>query len=271
MGIDELHHIYRTRRTARSPEGALYRLEGYDLFRSVNDGKSWNRLGTLPARGYPVWGTSLACGAEGVLFFVHVGTGKGKKAVYISMSSDEGATWTNPSTVNDEDWAQRTDPTVVARGSDVFVAWEERSQRGPAGGERPGGIYVTHSENGGLDWGQDIWMREGEDCWISVGDDGTVYLTYIGGERHDILYVSYSEDNGTTWRSVATKEIRMVINEPCVVAAAGKLHIFFRGARPTFAHLSPGTKLDYQVYCIMSEDKGSTWSSITEVGKKGDG
>ena len=252
LDTNELLRMYKGRTTVSTAQGVLYRLEDYDLLKSDDTGRNWSRVGSVPARGYPVWGAALSCGADDVLHFAHVGTAEGKKAVYISTSSDGGETWTGPTAVNDDAWAQRTDPTVVAGGRDVFVAWEERSQRDPSDGERPGGIYVTRSRDGGVEWGQDTWMREGEDCWLSLADNGTLYLVYIGGEKHNILYVSYSEDRGKTWRSEATGEVgMMVIREPCALSASGTLYLVFQGARPTFAHLSPGKKLDYQVHSIL--------------------
>jgi len=263
-GTGPLLAQYENRARVSDRDGRLYRLQGYNLRTSVDEGRTWRELGAVPARGYPVWGYSLACGDDGVLYFAHVGAGKGKKAVFISKSSDGGETWTTPSAVNEDVWAQRTDPVIMLRGRDVYVAWVERSEKGPTGEERPEGVYVNSSSNGGLDWGRDTWMREGEDCWLSTGDDEAIYLAYIAGERQDMVFISRSRDKAKTWESETTGEIWMMIKEPCVLPVGETLYLFFRGSKPAFADLSPGKRLEYRTYLTVSKDGGETWTRAVE-------
>jgi hypothetical protein len=266
--LAELLLRYERRYRAFDSNGVEYNVEEYHLRRSVDKGRTWVDLGAIPARGYPAWGYALACGGDDVLHFVHVGSGKGKKAVFVSRSSDGGTTWTDPEAVNDEAWAQRSDPTIVTRGGEMVVAWTERSERGPSGDDRPGGVYVTCSRNGGLGWDDDRWMREGEDCCLSVGEDGSVYLAYIGGELGSVVYVSYSDDGGRSWHSETPGELKMVMKEPYALSMGKRLYLIFKGARPSLAHLSYSKDIEYETYFRHSSDRGETWSGVVELEKK---
>ena len=268
--LESLLVRYENRATVSDRFGRLYRLQGYKLERSLDTWRTWTELGTVPARGYPVWGYRLACGDEGVLYSVHVGAGKGKKAVLVSKSSDGGQTWTHPSAVNGDVWAQRTDPRIASQGRDVYVAWVERAERGPTGEGRPGGVYISSSSNGGLDWGRETWIREGEDCWLSAGDDESIYLVYVGGERQDMVFVSSSKDKARTWDSETTGEIRMMIKEPYILAKGETLYLFFMGSRPAFADMSPGKSLEYRTYFMRSMDGGKRWTRAAELEDEGD-
>jgi len=259
---------YEERDVVKDDEGNQYKVvyknkfpQGYgcDIFiYKSTDGQSWHKIGAIPSSGYQaykVWGYSLAWG-DGVLYFVCVGTGKGKKAVYFSKSLDNGSTWTDPKAINDDIWAQRSSPKISIKGKNIFVAWLEKSERGPSGKGRPSGLYFCSSSDGGENWHKNIWIRQSEDFWITPGEDETVYLAYVGGKRQNIIYLSYSEDGEREWHTETPGELPLLVKGPYIAFRDGRIYLIFQGARPSIADIIPGSGLNYQVYCIESRDRG---------------
>lgn len=267
--IEQALRQYQSRTVVRNSKGKLFRVEDYRLTSSDDGGRTWIGLSTIPSMGYAVWGYSLACGDDDVLHFAQVGVGKGKKAVYVSRSLDGGKTWIGPVVANDEIWAQREDPEIISKGEKVFVVWVERSERGPTGVVRPSGVYFSCSFDGGRSWDEDAWLREGEDPSIVVGEDRTIYLTYVGSKRLNIIYISYSENNGRSWNSETTGERLVIIKEPYVIPVGSTLYLFCQAVVPSFAHITPGARLDYQTYYLTSNDRGKSWSNMIEWKEEG--
>lgn len=267
-GVRRALRQYQSRNVVKNSKGNLFRVADYRLTYSEDGGKTWTKAGTIPALGYAVWGYSLACGEYDVLYFAQAGWGKGTKAIYVSRSSDGGRTWTDPIEANDETEAQRTDPEIACRGENVFVVWQETGG-GPAEMSRPSGIYFSSSFDGGRTWDEDIWIRGGEDPSIIVGEDGNIYLTYVGGEKLNIMYISYSEDNGRSWHSETTGERLMIIKEPYVVLVGSTLYLFCQAALPSLSMVDLGSEIDFQTYYMTSKDRGKSWRTMVELKQEG--
>lgn len=275
---------YRGRNLVMDSDGNQYRIafktkfpHGYgdeiSVYKST-DGQNWERVSTIPAFGYEVyevWGYSLVSDGRNTLGFVYIGTGKGKKAVYFTKSLDNGNTWTKPVPVNDDIRAQRNYPEIAIREKNIFVAWLEESEGSVFGEGRPSGIYFCSSDDGGENWSEDVRLREGEDISIKVGPDGGIWLVYVGGKRQNIIYLSYSKDNGKNWYSETTGELPVMVKDPYIAFAGRSIYLIFQGARPNISHLIPGSKLDYYVYYLKSDDEGRRWSKMIKIEGKGGG
>ena len=267
--IEQAFRQYQTRAIVRDSKGNRFRVEDYRLAFSDDGGGTWIGVSTIPSMGYAAWGYSLACGDDDVFYFAQVGVGRGKKAIYVSRSSDGGRTWIGTVVANDEIWAQRTDPKLACKGENVFVVWLERGGRGAAGLARPSGIYFSRSFDGGRTWDEDTWLREGEDGSITVAEDGTIYLAYVGSERLNIIYLSYSDDNGGNWHSETTGERLMIIEEPYVIPAGPTIYLFCQAVLPSLSNVDIGAKIDYQTYYLTSKDRGKSWSNMVELKEEG--
>ena len=267
--IEQALRQYQSRSVVKDSKGDLFRVEDYRLSSSDDGGRTWIGVSTIPALGYAAWGYSLACGDDDVLYFAQVGVGRGKKAIYVSRSLDGGRTWIDPTEANDEMWAQRTDPKLACKGENVFVVWLERGGRGPAGLARPSGVYFTCSFDGGRSWDENIWIRGGEDHSIIVGEDGTIYLTYLGSKELNIIYLTYSDDNGRTWHSETTSERLMIIKEPYVILSGSTLYLLCQAALPSFSPVDLGAETDLQTYYLTSKDGGRSWSNMVELKEEG--
>ena len=266
---------YRERNLVRDSKGNQYKVVykskfphsyGCDIFiyRSA-DGQNWKRVGMVPVSGYEVyeaWGYSLTSGDKNDLALVYVGTGKGKKAIYFTKSTDNGNTWTKPIPINDDVRAERSYPEIIMEGRNIFVAWLEESE------SRFPGIYFCSSDDGGENWSKDIYIRKGEDIFFKIGPDGRIWLTYVGGERKNIIYLSYSLDNGKRWHTETTGELPLMVKEPYLTFKGKCLYLIFQGASPTSLLLS--SRLNYRIYYLKSPDEGKTWSEIIKIKEKGE-
>jgi len=267
--IDQALKQYQSRNVVRDSEGNLFRVEDYHLTYSEDGGRTWMAASTISALGYAVWGHSLVCGDDDVLYFAQAGAGKGRKAIYVSRSLDGGRTWTVPVVANDKTWAQRTDPKLACKGENIFIVWLERGERGAPGLVRPSGIYFSRSFDGGRTWDEDTWLREGEDGSVTVAEDGTIYLTYVGSEKLSIVYLSYSDDNGRSWHSETTGERLMIIKEPYVIPIGRTIYLFCQAVLPSLSHVDLAAEIDFQTYYMTSKDRGKSWSSMVEFKEEG--
>ena len=196
--------------------------------------------------------------------------------LYVSYSSDHGATWSAP--VKVDDGTSRTErvigayPAVDHATGTVYMSWHNYARDV---------IYIDRSSNGGATWGTDVAVatthtgfgidigcngtREQSPAHhVKVGSDGTLHLVYadqIQGKGFDILYTR-STDGGATWSAPVT------LNDD---ATAGHQY------HPTLS-VAPGTSGDVvsvsfydrrddpancltHVYATRSTDGGLTWSA----------
>ena len=269
---------YERRNAIKDNEGNQYKVvyESKDrcdicVYKST-DGQNWNKIGTIPSHGYEgykVWGYSLTCEDNNILSFVYVGIGKGGKTIYFSKSLDNGSTWTEPVAVNDDIQAQRSYPKITSKGENIFIAWLEENERSSIEGGKPSGIYFSSSSDGGRSWNENSWIREGEDFWITVVENETICLTYVGGKMQNIGYLSYSRDRGKNWQTETTGELSTMVREPYTIVKNGLIYLIFQGTIPTTVHFRPGTSLNHQVYYLKSADRGKSWSRIIRLREKG--
>ncbi len=169
---------YVEQNLAKDEEGNQYKLvceskfpqdygEYIFLYKSTN-GWDWDKIGEIPTDGYEyyeAWGYSFAYGGKGVFGSVFIGIGKGKKAVYFSKSLNNGIAWSKPIPINDDITGQRSSPKIAIKDENIFVAWIEES------GKRPSGIYFCSSYDGGKNWNENVWIRQGGDLRIAIRPD----------------------------------------------------------------------------------------------------
>jgi hypothetical protein len=169
--------------------------------------------------------------------------------IYLSGSSDEGATFNAPVRVDSDQpagIAYSAWPQVVA-GTDgsVVVAWEDaRSGKND--------IYVARSENGGVTFNTDIRLDGGDDPGShnsfspKIGRDGeNVYVVWhdarnaADDEGARDIYANFSADGGRNWLGVAnlvedtTNNAPGFFNSrfPVVAVKAGKAVVAWEDAR----------------------------------------
>jgi hypothetical protein len=203
--------------------------------------------------------------------------------LYVSYSSDRGATWSDPVKVDDGtsnfERVIFAYPAVDQTSGVVYDAWHNYAR---------GVIYVDRSTTGGATWGTDVaaavthtgfgmnigcvgGRSQGPAHHLKVGPSGTLHLVYADNTANrgfDILYTR-STNGGQSWSAP------VVLDDD-----AGGAHQF----HPTLAVTDNGSGGDRvtvsfmdrrddpancssHVYATASADGGLTWSANVKVTK----
>ncbi len=151
---------------------------------------------------------SVVLGANGTIF---VGWETFEGDLYVSRSTDKGATWSPPAHVNDVDGKAGVGKgsflTATPDGRVVMMWKDERKKK--SGNEND--VFADSSVDG-LTWGTDVQVNDNdaryqEDPSMTVGFDGpckgTVYAVWqdFRSKKDYEIYASRSKDGGLTWEA----------------------------------------------------------------------
>jgi hypothetical protein len=186
---------------------------------STDAGKTWHDDGFLPGfDSYPVVSDiSFAFDASGAAYAcVLAEDAQGRSGIFVSVSTDGGASWSNPHTVffdptratfSDKPWIGIDRSNSAYRGS-IYVAWnldDVSNTKDPDGGDRgtggdavfhnqqvsdsnlTTGLVVAHSTDGAASWSQPVTLvpftansqQFALGAIPAVGPNGHLYIAYL--------------------------------------------------------------------------------------------
>jgi len=262
---DFLLSEYRKRNLVKDSRGNQYKIvykskfpHGYGcyifLYRSLDKGKTWAKLSTVQIpddyETYFVEESDLCIGSNDTFYFV---CARGK--IIFSKSVDKGKTWSRAKVVYDREGIWQ--PTIFVDSQGVIYILC--------------GSMLFTSYDGGKTWTGPKAIRSGNDPFFCEGEKGVIYLTYVRGKRQNIIFLSYSKDRGKSWHTETTGELPLMVKEPYISLEGKSIYLIFQGARPTISHLIPGSKLDYHVYYLKSNNGGKSWGKMIRLKEKGGG
>jgi len=194
-----------------------------------------------------------------------------KSDIAFAKSIDSGVHWSV--IVADEVNTGTDKPILVARGDDVYIAYDHLTGRG---------VWVSASHDRGATF-TSVKLDPGIGLGLSLAGGGTidpsgnVFFSWVGYERHGQakgpvnVYVSKSTDHGVTW----THTVLDVSGPPPDCSAylcgwaylsaqialdsddAGNLYALWNASGPEGG--------PHQLYFAKSADAGATWSSKVRV------
>ncbi len=186
--------------------------------------------------------------------------------IVFSKSTDHGATWSTPLAASGKSWADKPWMAVSPNGTDVYIAYESRSQ-----------LFITSSHNGGSSFSTPVNVNSDTSVYrypngFVVLPNGTAVLSdskYSGGSVKTAgpveIEVWRSTNGGTSWTKVSVDDtvftgVTFETSSTTTIAAdaTGTLVVEYSGA-PTLGG-------NNQVYTRRSTDGGLTWSARTVVG-----
>jgi hypothetical protein len=201
--------------------------------------------------------------------------------LYISFSSNGGASWSAPIKVNDGttrfERVIGAYPAVDHNTGMVYDSWHDYAKNI---------IYVDKSTDGGVTWGTDVaaatthagfgtdigcvgGRAQGPAHAVKVGPSGTLYLVYAdpvtsgnNSRGFDILFTK-STDGGATWSTpislnddnTASDQFHPTISVESGRGGADKITVTFYDRRD-----DPNNCLAH-VYATQSTNSGATWSA----------
>jgi hypothetical protein len=208
------------------------------------------------------WDPVLATTASGAVY----GTWMNSNAIVFSKSTNHGSTWSTPLKVSGKSWADKPWMATSANGTDVYVAYESRSQ-----------LFLTSSHNAGASFSTPIAVNADSSVYrypngFVVLSNGTAVLSdskYSGGSVKTAgpveIEVWRTTNGGTSWNKVTVDNtvftgVTFETSSTTTIAAdaAGALVIEYSGATTQGAN--------NHVFTRRSTDGGLTWSARVEVG-----
>jgi hypothetical protein len=185
-----------------------------------------------PVVGYDLNGTAWRGGLDVLR--------SGQSEIVVSSSSDNGNTWSTPTVavdlpnlLSDKPWLAIDTGTNSPDKNTIYISSTQFDS------ENDSQIYVTHSTDGGQTWqsvaavGQVTWPVVDQFSDLTIGGNGTVYLSYMSceaigpakdcGDRAATLYITQSTDGGNTWSTPVLMATTGLAFDKCLCAFFGNL------------------------------------------------
>jgi len=143
---------------------------------STDGGRNFSRPSTIASPD--VTRAELAVGDGGVYVVYMRWPQSGRTFLWkIRRSVDNGASWTSPRTVIDGD-----DPSLVATGDDVYLAYRQFHDNNPVG------LSVISSHNRAKSWSEPVVLEDRVELPHLSYDNGTLRLAYWSMPAGNISY-----------------------------------------------------------------------------------
>jgi hypothetical protein len=181
------------------------------IYRSENNGDSWNRTGMVST--YGVWGDPvLISDTAGHFYYFHLSnpsSGNWIDRIVCQKSIDQGQTWTsgtyfglNGTKAQDKHWA-----IVNSTNNHIYVTWTQFDDYGSANPNDRSNIMFSKSTDGAETWSPAQRISEVDgDCIDEddttegavpcIGPNGEIYVSWAGPAG---LVFDRSLDGGETW------------------------------------------------------------------------
>lgn len=191
--------------------------------------------------------------------------------LFYQRSYDDGATWTEPAQINDEEGSVRWGwgggyAFVQPTASDVYCLWTDR-RRGFIS------LFFAASSDGGRTWGPnravEYDFREGEQSSprLLIGADGRLIAIWVDWRDRKTLAdirSSYSDDRGGHWSASQklnddTEHVWQIA--PAAVAQGAKAYVVFQD----FREAGEEGDNDWNIYFARSDDNGASWTKNIRV------
>ncbi|HIC90299.1 MAG TPA: exo-alpha-sialidase, partial [Anaerolineae bacterium] len=253
---------------ALGQDGPLYlvwgdwRQDGRSIFfaRSTDGGATWSQNRNVTSGWGYRYDPAIAIDGSGRLYVTWCEYGEASD-IFVSTSSDDGDTWSDPVRVTDDTTtnAYQYHPTIatLAAGNAV-VAWVD-------GRDNTFHIYAAATSDGGVTWSPNRRVDDKASTngtyapTIATTPNGHVHIAWYDYRNGNAdIYAASSNDAGLTWSTNVRVDDDLAISRqdsPLLLATTdGTLWSIWRDWRAS-----------EHIRMAASSDDGATWTSSTQV------
>jgi sialidase-1 len=189
------------------------------------------------------------------------GTSQGTRTCWVSSSSDDGHTWTNPVDITGD--VKQSDWTWYATGPGVGI--QTRSGRlvipcdNKVAGTKARQSHVIYSDNHGSSWklGGFVGPQCNESQIVELSD-GRLMLNMRSYEANQMRLVATSQDGGFVW---STPREDSTLIEPVCQASFIRYSGLNAGERNILLFSNPASTNRERLTIRISYDDGTTWAA----------
>ncbi|MCI0456050.1 MAG: glycoside hydrolase [Gemmataceae bacterium] len=244
------------------------------LRRSLDGGKTWQPMQLVANFGPDTVGNPcpVVDRATGTIWLpltknlgnetekvIRDGTSKGGRTVWITKSTDDGATWAKPVEITKS--VRRDNWTWYATGPGCGIQLNSGRLVIPCDhnllGSRARHSHVIHSDDGGKTWQIGGVLGENtNECQVVERADGSLLLnmrSYHGKNRRAI---ATSKDGGLTWSEVTLDQ---ALIEPVCQASLLRYTLAKGGGKNRLLFSNPASTKREKMTVRLSYDEGSSW------------
>jgi sialidase-1 len=284
------YHTFRIPAAVVSPKGTLLAFcEGRKhsrsdtgdidvvLRRSFDGGKTWRPLQVVADAGPHTIGNPcpVVDRTTGTIWLpltknlgnesekvIRDGTSKGGRTVWLTKSTDDGATWSKPVEITRS--VRRDDWTWYATGPGCGIQLKSGRLLIPCDhnlrGTRARHSHVIYSDDGGRTWkiGGVLGERTNE-CQVVERADGSLLLNMRSYHGKNRRAVATSKDGGLTWSKVALDD---ALVEPVCQASLLRYTLARdggKGGKDRLLFCNPASTKRERLTVRLSYDEGKTW------------
>jgi len=202
------------------------------------------------------------------------------QTVWVSSSHDGGQTFTSAKVNQNAQFGwSLSGGAAIDNAGNVYFSWEGYTQNGGAKG--PVNIYVSKSNDGGLNWNSTLvdvsgsppdcsayscgWAFLGPGTAITTDAAGTLYLLWNAGPYNtapERIFFSTSLDGGVTWsakQDISSVPVSAQVDHAFPAIAAGQKNDV------RIAWMDQRAEPYWNVYYRSSTDGGATWTAETKL------
>ena len=186
---------------------------------------------------------------------IAAGTSRGTRTVWVSKSTDDGATWSRPTEITQD--VRRPGWTWYATGPGVGIQLRTGRLLVPCdhmvAGSKAQFSHVLYSDDGGKSWHVGGEVGPGcDECQAAELADGTVLLNIRSYRGHHRRLVARSRDGGLHWSGPAEDP---ALVEPVCQASLTR----YLGAKGPLLFANPAGTRRERLTVRLSRDGGRTW------------
>jgi hypothetical protein len=194
---------------------------------------------------------------------------------YLSRSTDNGATWSNPVPIHSSVYGVLFRPqncSLIVQGGTLLFAWVGQPQGGfPE-------VMVTRSTDSGVTWSDPVRVDDavdhtvGETVDLTVAADGVIYAAWgddrLFGGGHELTYVNRSTDGGQSWSPGVRVDdagdcVENSTSGAVIVDDQNRLHVVLVDGRNYCEEPFYFGWTD--IFSTYSTDGGLTWSADEQI------